>query len=229
MRLRHALRQIGEERRQFGADFGIGIDLAHRFHIFRAALLHHCRRMLEIMRQAGERGGHDLAEGARALAAAEHQQAQRRRRPAAGYRARPTAPSTSGRSGLPVSTILDLSLRREAGDGKGGGHQLHLVHHQPVGAADHGILLDDGGGQARQTGRQHHRHATDSRQSRSPRRASAGAAWRRPATMPAAILNGARDGVERRGRHGFDPRAGKLGGIIGEAGIGHHHDLAAAA
>ena len=75
MRRRHAGGQVGEKRRQVGADFGIGINLAHRLHIFRAALLGHMQPVLEIVRQAGDRGGNDFAESARALAAAEHQNA----------------------------------------------------------------------------------------------------------------------------------------------------------
>ena len=88
------------------------------------------------------------AEGARALAAAEHQQPDG----AIGLRHRiGRAPQCRHFGAQRIAGQHDLGFVfwREAGDGKGGRHQPDLVHHQPVGAADHGILLDDGGGQAR--------------------------------------------------------------------------------
>ena len=53
MRRRHAGGQIGEERRQLGANFGIGVNLSYRVNVFRAALLHHMQPVFEIHAAGG--------------------------------------------------------------------------------------------------------------------------------------------------------------------------------
>ena len=77
MRRRHALRQIGKERRAFGCNAEPRIDLAHGVEVFRARLLHDAQPRAHIGAEALDRLRHDLRHHMRALAAAEHEQPQR--------------------------------------------------------------------------------------------------------------------------------------------------------
>ena len=118
----HAPGQVGEECLQLGADLGIAIDLAYLFDVFGAALLHHRQAHFHVMRQAGQGGGHDLAQGAGALAAAEDQQAQR----PAGFRhiIRCGPQRLDFRTqGIAGQHDLGFIRGREAGDGERGRHQ----------------------------------------------------------------------------------------------------------
>ena len=70
-------RQIGEERRQFGVDLEPVIDRAHPRHVLFAHLLGEDQPVPQRGLQPLDRAGHDIGHHARALAAADHEQAER--------------------------------------------------------------------------------------------------------------------------------------------------------
>ena len=72
-------RQIGEERRELGVDLEAVIDRAHPRRVFLAHLLGQDQPAPQRRLQAFDGAGDDVAHHARALAAADHEQAERPR------------------------------------------------------------------------------------------------------------------------------------------------------
>ena len=77
MARRHARRQIGEKRRDFGGNGELGVGAAHAGQILVAGLLHDREPRPQGRFEEPDRGGHDIGHDAGALAAAENQQPQR--------------------------------------------------------------------------------------------------------------------------------------------------------
>jgi len=96
LRLGQPPRHIGEEGLHLGADAGCGIGGDHALHVLGAGLVGDAEIGAERLRQERERGGHHVGEDARALAAADHEDAHRI---VAGA---PARSSTAARTGFPV-------------------------------------------------------------------------------------------------------------------------------
>ena len=133
-------RQIGEERRDLAGDVQTRIDLAHARKVLVARLL----REQEPRAQRGvehfDRRRHDLRHDARALAAAEHQQAQQ----AVGLRRGDTAlPRPRSRRAAPdcrcASPWRQARARRIKHAVERGRDRGHARRQLAVGAADHGV------------------------------------------------------------------------------------------
>ena len=78
VRARQARRHVLEVSAKLGRDFVSGIARAHRFKIFRAALLRHLQAMAQRGRQHRKPVGHNVRQHRRALASASHQHAKQR-------------------------------------------------------------------------------------------------------------------------------------------------------
>ena len=112
----------------------------------------------QIRRQRGQRRRHDLAEHPRALAAAGDQQLDR----PAGFGRRITCRADrEDRRAHRVAGMHRAGLvggAQPGGLGKAGGDAAGARRQQPVGAAEHRVLLMDQGRQAELRRRQHRRH-----------------------------------------------------------------------
>ena len=141
MARRHALGQIVKKRRQLRFEADAGIGARDSLEILRAALLGEREARPFRPGQARDRRRHDLAEYPRALAAADHQHAQRplRARRLVGsitQRRHRRAHRVAGDHLPHLGHILRPARRREAQRQAGG-----APDDQPVGPAKHGILL----------------------------------------------------------------------------------------
>ena len=150
----------------------------------------------QLGRQRARRRRHDIGEDPRALAAAQHQDPEPVRRRRSGGTA--SGARIAGRTGLPVCTLRSpgragtSAVACEAGgDGRARRGQ------QPVGAAEHGVLLVDRGRNAELVRRQHrrdrgiaaeadHRRRAEPAQQPSGLRPRPSASWRRPRARAAS-------------------------------------------
>ena len=147
----------------------LGIGLAHARQILVARLLHDHEPLRSVRLEPLDRGRHDVGHDARALAAAEHEQAQRAARRRAPRRASPRPRSPSAAPDCRCSVALAASfgsLVEHAGEA--GRDRGDAARQQAVGAAHHGVLLVDQRRDAAQRRREHRRDASDSRRSRPP-------------------------------------------------------------
>ena len=172
MRGGDARRQVGEERRDLGGDAQPRVGLAHARQILVARLLGEQQPRAQRRVEPLDRRRHDLGHDARALAAAEHQQAQRARPAPAAANGVAAAAITAGRTGLPVRVALAASAgSRVEHAGEAGRDRGHARRQQPVGAAHHGVLLVDDGRDLQHRRGARPAAASDSRRSRPRRRA----------------------------------------------------------
>ena len=155
MACRHALRQVGEERRELRLDAGRSVGLAHAVDILRPALLHDAHLAAHALRQRRDRRRHRIGQEAGALAAADDEQAERivggaRRIGGPGRLARRRPDRVAGLHHLALVTAADA--------GHAGGDGADARGEEAVGAAEHGVLLVDDGRHPGPGRRQHRRH-----------------------------------------------------------------------
>ena len=139
MRLRHAARQVGEERRHLGLDAKSRIGLTHACLVFRAGLLGDGEPRPHGLRKLGDRRRNGVGEKLRALASAEDEEAESlahvgRRIGLAGLGDDRRPHRIPGEDGL-------VGIGRAAFGQEAAGNRRHPRGKQPVGAPHDRVLL----------------------------------------------------------------------------------------
>ncbi len=123
-------------------DLELAISRFRRRQPFRTALLRNHETPAQGRIEPADRRRNHLAEHARALAAAENEQADLAVRRGRRIRAIRAHPAKAGRTGMPVRTHLVCGPGRNGGNlGEAGGDAPDAVGEHPVGAAENGVLL----------------------------------------------------------------------------------------
>jgi hypothetical protein len=151
--------QVGQIGGELGRDAELRIFRPHLLDILGATLLRHLQPAAEMLRQQAEAARHHIGQDARALAAARHQHAE-------------DAVLAQGREGLRaerdhfvphrIADQMDLVLqaRRQPVDPLIGGRDgVDAARHQPIDAAEHGVLLVDDGRYAHRSRREQGRQS----------------------------------------------------------------------
>jgi hypothetical protein len=141
MRGRQARRHVVEERRQVMAHAAALVDRRDLVQRRAAHLLADLQARPQIFREAADRVRNHLVEDACALAAADHQQAKPAL--AARHRIGPSAQGGDGRAHRVAGDmqLVPVGLRETRDPVERDGDRPRARRHQPIGTAEHGVLL----------------------------------------------------------------------------------------
>ena len=168
MRRRQRLGHVGKERGEFRVDAGRIIGGAHPRPGPRRGIAARPKTRAQRGRQRRQRRRHDIAEHARAERAAQHQQAQRVRR----RHVRHCGERGDRRAHRIAGDHRRRACRHALGGGEAQRQHVGVARQEPVGAAEHGVLLvqDHRRAMPHQARRQAPARRTDSRRSPPPPR-----------------------------------------------------------
>ena len=137
MRRRQLVSDIGEKNCQFGGDTALRIGRAHAVQVFGAALLHHGQACPQIRRQRGDRSRNDIAEHPRAKRSTQHQQTHR----ANGWGVTQRRKRNDRLAHRIAGQQRRNAVRQALGGGKAERQHRCVARQEPIGAAQHGVLL----------------------------------------------------------------------------------------